>query len=166
MMKKMFQRMISSSAPTATILLRLLVGIVFVSEGIQKFLFPEEVGAGRFTRIGMPMAETLAPIVGVVEIVCGSAVLFGLFTRFAVIPLIVIMIAAIVSTKVPVLLGTEFLGFTLRKVSYYGVWGFLHESRTDLSMLACSLFLLLVGAGGTSVDKLLIRKSEESAEIV
>jgi uncharacterized membrane protein YphA (DoxX/SURF4 family) len=50
----------------AVILIRLLVGLVFLSEGIQKFLFPAALGAGRFERIGTPFPPLTAPIVGVV----------------------------------------------------------------------------------------------------
>jgi putative oxidoreductase len=116
-----------------------MVGLVFLSEGIQKFLFPSEIGAGRFAKIGLPSPETLAAVVGVTEIVCGIFVVLGLFTRLAAIPLIVIMLAAISFTKVPILLDS-------------GFWKMAHESRTDFSMLLGSLFLLINGAGKWSVD--------------
>src|SRR5687767_13902084 len=130
-----FERIIATNAPAATILIRLVVGAVFLSEGIQKFLFSDEVGAGRFAKIGISGPETVAPLVGTIEIVCGVLIILGLLTRLAAVPLIIVMIVAIVSTKMPILLGYEFLGFRLRKVSYYGFWGFMHESRTDLAML-------------------------------
>jgi putative oxidoreductase len=129
-----------------------MVGAVFISEGIQKFLFSDEVGAGRFAKIGISNSEIVAPFVGTVEIVCGSLILLGLLTRIAAVPLIIVMLTAIVSTKIPILLGYEFLGFSLRKVPYYGFWGFAHESRTDLAMLLGSIFLLIVGAGKWSLD--------------
>ena len=153
-----FGRITSSDAPAATILIRLLVGAVFVSEGFQKFLFSDEVGAGRFTKIGITNPDLTAPFVGTIEIVCGTLIILGLLTRLAVLPLILVMLAAIVSTKIPILLGQEFLGFSLRKVSYYGFWGFMHESRTDLAMLFGSTFLLIVGAGSLSVDAYLSEK--------
>lgn len=46
---KWLERLTASHAPAATILIRCMVGAVFLSEGIQKFLFPDQVGAGRFT---------------------------------------------------------------------------------------------------------------------
>ena len=150
--KTLLERVIATNAPATTLLIRLTVGAVFVSEGIQKFLFSEEVGAGRFAKIGISSTEWVAPFVGTVEILCGSLVILGLFTRLAAVPLIVVMLVAIVSTKIPILLGSEFMGFSLRKVSYYGFWGFMHESRTDLAMLFSSIFLLIVGAGRLSVD--------------
>ena len=78
-----FCRLLASDAPAAVLLIRLLVGAVFVSEGIQKFLFPADLGVGRFTKIGIPSPEVLAPFVGVVEIVGGLLLLVGLLTRLA-----------------------------------------------------------------------------------
>ena len=132
-------KILSTSAPAATILVRLIVGAVFLSEGIQKFLYPAEVGAGRFTKIGLPSPETLAPFVGSFEILCGALVLLGLVTRLAVVPLIIIMLTAIATTKIPILLNE-------------GFWKMAHESRTDWSMLLGSIFLLIVGAGSFSLD--------------
>jgi putative oxidoreductase len=155
-----FSKVIETHAPRSTILIRFVVGIIFFAEGVQKFLFPGEVGAGRFAKIPIPNAEMTASVIGSLEIICGALVLFGLVTRLAVLPLIGIMLTAIFTTKIPILLGTEFLGFSLRKVSYYGVWGFLHESRTDLAMLFGSMFLLIVGGGRWSVDALLASRTE------
>jgi uncharacterized membrane protein YphA (DoxX/SURF4 family) len=147
-----FKRLIDGSAPKSVVLIRLAVGAVFLSEGIQKFLYPAENGAGRFARIGIPSPEVMGPFVGVVEIVCGALILIGFLTRFAAIPLIIDMMVAILSTKIPILLGHGFWGFSLRTVPYYGFWGMLHEARTDLAMLLGSIFLLIVGAGFLSVD--------------
>src|SRR5260370_39151497 len=92
-----------------TILVRLSVGlVVFLPEGIQKLIFPDILGAGRFANIGIPYPELMGPFVGIVEILCGTLIILGLFTRLAAIPLIIIMIVAIVSTKVPILLGHDF----------------------------------------------------------
>lgn len=148
----LYRRMIETQASPAVILIRLLVGGVFLTEGIQKFLFPDEVGAGRFAKIGVPLPDVMAPFVGVVETVSGALILIGLLTRLAAIPLIIDMLVAILSTKIPILLGQGFWGFSLRTVPYYGFWGLMHEARTDLSMLFGALFLLVVGAGAWSVD--------------
>lgn len=151
------QRVAATSAPGATLLIRLLVGGVFLAEGVQKLLYPAAVGAGRFARIGLPAPETLGPLVGAVEIACGALVLLGLLTRLAVLPLLGIMAVAFVTTKLPILLGRDLGPFRLRDLPYHGVWGFLHESRTDLAMVLGSLFLLLVGAGALSLDARLAR---------
>jgi uncharacterized membrane protein YphA (DoxX/SURF4 family) len=138
----MWQRLIRSQAPAAALLIRLMVGAVFLSEGIQKFLFPDQLGAGRFLKIGLPMPELLGPFVGTFEIVCGSLVLLGLVTRLAVIPLLTIMAVALTTTKWPMF-------------AEQGFWYMLHESRTDWSMTLGALYLLLVGAGPWSLDALI-----------
>lgn len=147
-----------TSAPAATILIRVLVGWVFLSEGIQKFLYPDQVGVGRFARIGIPSPELTAPFVASVEICCGTLILLGLLTRLATVPLLISMAVAVLSTKIPILLNQPLGPFALPKVSYYGLWGMLHEARTDFSMILGSLFLLAVGAGRLSLDHLLFRK--------
>ena len=147
-----FRRLIDTNAPRSVILIRLVVGWVFLSEGIQKFLYAAENGAGRFAKIGIPYADVMGPFVAVVEIVCGTLIVFGLLTRLATIPLIIDMIVAIVSTKIPILLGHGFWGFSLRTLPYYGFWGMFHEARTDFAMLLGSIFLLIVGGGLWSFD--------------
>jgi putative oxidoreductase len=139
-------------APPATVLIRVMVGAVFLAEGIQKFLYPAEVGAGRFARIGLPFADILGPFVGSVEIICGTLVLLGLLTRWAVVPLLGIMAVAIITTKLPILLGQDIGPFRVRQLPYYGLWGFVHESRTDFAMIMGALFLWSVGAGPVSLD--------------
>jgi uncharacterized membrane protein YphA (DoxX/SURF4 family) len=151
--------LLSTRAPAATLLIRIMVGAVFLSEGIQKFLSPAAVGAGRFAKIGIPAPDVMGPLVGGIEIVCGALVLLGLLTRLAAIPLIGDMIVAIVSTKIPILLGEGFWGFEVRKLSEYGFWSMAHEARTDFAMLLGSAFLLLVGAGPKSIDHRLAASS-------
>jgi putative oxidoreductase len=130
----------STNAPRATILIRLLVGAVFLSEGIQKFLFPAALGVGRFTKIGIPAPRFFAPFVGVVEIVCGTLLIVGLVTRLAAIPLMIDISVAIITTKIPML-------------SAAGFWSMAHEARTDYCMLLGLVFLLLVGSGPFSIDR-------------
>jgi uncharacterized membrane protein YphA (DoxX/SURF4 family) len=130
---------------------------VFLPEGIQKLLFSEILGSGRFARIGIPAPELLGPFVGVVELVCGALILVGLATRAAAVPLIVTMVVAIVATKIPILLGRDWWIFHVAELSRYGFWSFLHETRTDWAMLMGSLFLLAVGAGPWSLDAKLFR---------
>src|ERR1700747_3096629 len=124
------RRMMATHAPAAVILVRLLGAGVFLSEGIQKFLFPEALGVGRFAKIGIPAPEIMAPFVGVCEIVCGVLFLLGLLTRFAAVTMIIDMLVAISTTKIPLLLNE-------------GFWKMAHEARTDWSMLLGSLFLLI-----------------------
>lgn len=148
-----FGRLAHTTAPASVLLVRLLIGVVFVAEGIQKFTYADRLGAGRFAKIGLPWPEALGPLVGSLEIVCGLLVAAGFLTRLAVVPLIAIMIGALVSTKVPILLGRELWGFHLRELHTYGLLSALHESRTDLSMLVTCTFLWIVGSGPLSLDR-------------
>jgi putative oxidoreductase len=132
-------RIVGADAPAATLLVRLLVGGVFLSEGIQKFLYPDALGVGRFIKIGIPAPALLAPFVGVVEVACGTLLIVGMLTRLAALPLVIDMLVAIVTTKVPILMKS-------------GLWAMAHEARTDYAMLLGSVFLFLVGAGRLSVD--------------
>jgi putative oxidoreductase len=134
-------------AAKAVALIRILVGWVFLSEGIQKFLFPQSLGVGRFVKIGIPWPQIMAPFVGVVEIVCGALLLIGLITRLATIPLLIDICVALYSTKI----------VTFAK---NGLWSTLHEARTDVSMLLGLVFLCLVGGGTLSLDAVLGRKTE------
>jgi len=147
-----------SRASGWTILVRLLVGlVVFFPEGIQKLAFPEALGAGRFAAIGIPYPEVMGPFVGVVEIVCGALIIAGLFTRLASVPLLIIMVVAIVSTKIPMWFGHDVWIFHVAKMNRYGVWSMLHEARTDLCMFVGALYLLIEGAGAWSLDAALSR---------
>ena len=144
-----------SRASTATVLIRILVGAVFLSEGIQKFLFPAALAAGRFAKIGIPWPEVMGPFVGAVEIVAGSLVLLGLLTRPAAFILLVNISVAILSTKIPILLGRGFWLFSLPSLKSYGFWSMAHEARTDFCMWLGCLFLVTVGAGKLSIDTLI-----------
>src|ERR1700733_1085301 len=107
-------KILRSSAPAATVLIRVMVGGVFLWEGIQKFLFPEALGVGRFIKIGIPAPQFFAPFVGVVEIVCGSLLILGLLTRPAAIPLLIDISVAIFTTKIPM-------------AAKSGFWAAMHE---------------------------------------
>jgi uncharacterized membrane protein YphA (DoxX/SURF4 family) len=131
--------------PQAFLLIRMIVGCVFLSEGIQKFLFSDTLGVGRFIKIGIPAPEVMAPFVGVVEIVCGALLLVGLFTQLAAIPLIIDMLVAIATTKIPILLEK-------------GFWATAHEARVDWCMLLGSVVLLIVGGGRWSLDAFIARR--------
>jgi putative oxidoreductase len=136
---------ILKSTTRAAVLIRLMVGAVFLSEGIQKFLFPEALGVGRFIKIGIPAPHFFAPFVGVVEIVCGTSLILGLLTRVTAIPLLININVAILTTKVPMILKS-------------GLWATLHEARTDYCMLLGLLFLIIAGSGAFSLDDLILHR--------
>lgn len=147
---KFFSLIIGSSNDYKSLIPRLIVGLVFLSEGIQKFLFPDLVGAGRFTKIGFENAEFLATFVATFEIICGIMLLLGLITRLSSLPLLFIMATAIVTTKIPKLINDRF-------------WTMAHDSRTDFAMTLLLIYLIIYGAGKLSIDSVIrnrLRKSD------
>jgi putative oxidoreductase len=122
------------------LLLRVMVGGVFLSEGLQKFIFPGALGAGRFAKIGIPLPYFTAPFVGAVEIICGAMLILGIATLYALIPLLIDIGVAIVTTKWPM-------------VRHDGWWATLHESRTDVCMLLGLIAIACLGAGRWSFDR-------------
>ena len=148
----------TGQAHPAVILIRLMVGGVFLVEGILKFLYPQELGAGRFEKIGIPLPQVMGPFVGGVEIICGALVLIGLVTRLVSLPLLINITVAILSTKIPILLGHGFWTFTLTKLARYGFLSMMHEARTDLSMFLGLIFLLMIGPGRWSLDASRVKK--------
>lgn len=142
----MFRRLLQTDRASSTLLLRLMVGAVFLSEGIQKFLFSDKLGSGRFRKIGLPEPEFLGGFVGTFEIMCGALILLGLLTRLAAVPLLIIMLVALTTTKSEV-------------YSNEGFWAMLRGSRTDWAMLLGSIFLIIRGGGRWSTDRLITLKS-------
>lgn len=139
MVRETILTLFGTDSSRTTILIRLMVGAVFLSEGIQKFLFADKLGAGRFAKIGLPNPDFLGPFVGSFEIICGTLLLSGLFTRLAAFPLFVIMLVAIATTKSQLLIDN-------------GIWSMLHDSRTDWSILLGTVFLMIKGGGEWSLD--------------
>jgi len=146
------RKILGVSGQRPNVVVRLLVGLVFVPEGLKKFLFPEQWGVGRFVRIEIPAPEMLAHFVGEVEILFGLLLLAGLATRLATIPLLIDMVVAIATTKLPLLWQATAVS---PKV---GFWSMQSESRTDYAMLMGLVFLLLAGAGPISLDGWLHRR--------
>jgi putative oxidoreductase len=121
------------------LLLRLMVGWVFLAEGIQKFLYPAALGAGRFHKIGIPFPHFSAPFVGVIEIVCGALLIIGLASGFAIAALLINISVAIATTKVPIFMKQ-------------GFWAAMHEARTDFCMFVGLIAIALLGVGGFALE--------------
>jgi uncharacterized membrane protein YphA (DoxX/SURF4 family) len=141
-----------AGAPKSTVWIRLMAGWVFFWEGVIKFVFVNQ-GVGRFSKLGMPMPEMLAPAIAVLEIVGGVALIAGFLTRPFALLFIGEMIVAILSTKISMYLGTSPLALP-PVPPQTGFWAVMHEWRSDIAQLACALFLLLEGPGPWSVDAL------------
>ena len=99
------------------------------------------MGVLRFTRIGFPVPDFTAHFVGAFEIICGLLVLVGLFTRLASVPLLIVILTAIATTKIPELFHPN-----------QGLWFMVSDARTDFAMTMSLLFLISVGAGAWSLD--------------
>jgi putative oxidoreductase len=125
------------------ILIRVIVGLVFLTEGILKFVHPGELGVGRFAHIGLPFPHVLAPFVGVIEIAAGAAVILNIYAGDAAVLLLAVIITALVTTKIPILMGRHLGPFAPSKLEHYGLLSFLHEARTDLAMLFGLVAILL-----------------------
>jgi putative oxidoreductase len=146
-------------APTATILLRMMAGSVFLWEGILKFIYANQ-GVGRFTKLGIPAPAAMATFDGVLEIVGGVLMMTGFLTRLIAIPFIIEMLVAMLTTKVPLYLGTYPL--PLPPVPpQIGFWAVLHEIRSEYAQLMTTIFLLIVGPGRLSLDALVARRKRE-----
>lgn len=133
-------------------MIRIAAGLIFLTQGILKFTDPK-MGVLRFARIGFPHPLFTAHFVGVFEIVCGTLVLAGWMTRWAVIPLLIIISTAIVATKLPELSRPA-----------QGFWFMVSDARADFAMFCSLLFLLLAGPRAISMDQ--PRQAERSGQTV
>lgn len=136
-----------------------MVGAVFLSEGIQKFLYPAARGVGRLEKMGFPQPEFWSNFVGIFEILCGILLLLGLFTRAAALAMLINISVAIIVSKIPIAFGESFGPFHLKALNHYGFWSMAHEMRTDFAMALGSLFLLIKGSGNFALDCILSKKT-------
>ncbi len=143
---------LNTEKPGSIVLIRLIVGGVFLTEGIQKFLFADALGVGRFAKIGIICPAFTAPFVGIVEIVFGGLIILGLFTKLSAVPLVIDISVAIITTKIPLLI-------------HEGFWKAAHESRVDVSMLLGLIFLLINGGGKWAMDIIRSKDRNKSAEV-
>lgn len=121
-------------------LARLTVGIVFIESGWGKIHNIENV-IQYFTELGIPAPAIQAPFVAWSEFICGLALLFGLFTRFASLPIICMMLVAILTARRD----------DLKEAT--DVFAFIEY----LYILLC-VWLVVEGAGPISLDRLFRRK--------
>jgi putative oxidoreductase len=149
-----------TNGPDATLAIRLMGGGVFFWEGLLKFVYANQ-GVGRFTKLGMPVPDVLAPAIALLEVVGGVLVMSGLFTRFIAVPFIIEMIVAILATKISLYLGTSPLPQPPSPPKV-GPWAVLHEIRSDYAQLMSCVFLLLAGPGSLSLDAWLERRKRNN----
>jgi len=128
------------------ILIRVMVGLVFLLEGVLKFVRPEALGAGRFAAIGFPFPHQLAALTGGIEIAGGALILLNFYAGDAALALLIVILTALVTTKVPILLGRPLGPFALENLPSYGWLNFLHQARTDFCMIF-GLIVVLIDSG-------------------
>jgi putative oxidoreductase len=124
----------------APLLGRLAVGLVFMSTGWGKVHNIEKV-TGFFTTLGIPAPHFQAILVGYSELLCGTALVVGLLTRLATIPLIVSMIVAILTAKLPDLHNVfDLVGFD------------------EFTYLVVLVMIAILGPGSFALDAILVRR--------
>jgi putative oxidoreductase len=132
------------------IIVRLIAGLIFISEGIQQFLIVSMVGPELFKDAGFENPMFWADFTGAFEIACGILVLIGFLTRLASIPLLIIMITALITTKLPLLAHEDF-------------WAFAHEYNIDFALTLLLIMLLISGGGKFSADLKIFRSVNSRA---
>ncbi len=119
---------------------RLSVGLLFVSTGWGKVHDLAKVTAF-FVKLGIPAPGLNAVVVGYSELICGTLLVIGLFTRLATVPLIVSMIVAILTAK---------LG------DIHGLFDLV--GADEFTYLCVLVILAIIGPGALSLDHLLVRR--------
>lgn len=149
----------AGSTPPVTLLVRLVVGWVFFTSGLVKLMHVNQ-GAARFARLGIPAPEFTAAFVSTIEMAAGILVMLGFVTRLAAIPLIIIMLVALISSKLPLMVGPG--PEPVNAPPQIGFWAFAYQARLDVAMLLLAVFLLAVGAGAWSLDAWLAERRATS----
>jgi putative oxidoreductase len=123
-------------------LARLTVGWIFVVSGWGKLHNLDQV-INYFGELGIPHPELQAPFASGTELVCGTLVLIGLFTRVAGVPLIITMVVAIL---------------TAQRDNVHGVADLF--GLIEWCYIALLVWLGVAGPGPLSIDALLVRSAE------
>lgn len=133
----------------AALPLRIVLGIIFIVHGYPKFFKVPPIGgpkgfAGFLQQMSVPYPMFFAWVVAVVEFIGGICLILGLLVRFWAPLMAIDMAVAIWKAKLPQ--GGWRGGFTRYDATGY---------EFDLTLLAVSLSLLILGSGALGLDRLL-----------
>jgi putative oxidoreductase len=130
----------------ALLILRIVIGVIFIAHGWQKLFIFGLAGAGAgFASMGVPFPNIMGPVVGVVEILGGVALIFGVLTQLASFALACDVAGAI--------------------IFFHAKHGFFVPSGIEfvLSLFAAAVALGLAGAGEYSIDAFVARRRADAA---
>ena len=118
----------------APLILRVVIGAIFIAHGWQKIGAPDGMISGFFTQVGIPAAGFFAILVSWVEFLGGIAVLLGFLTHWATKLLGIVMLVAIFTVHI--------------KVGLIGP----NSMELPLALLAGLVSLMITGPGKYSID--------------
>jgi putative oxidoreductase len=143
-----FQNASPRQINTGLVILRAVVGAVFVAHGAQKlFVYGLPGVSGAFEGMGVPLAGLIGPGVAFLEFAGGLALIAGLVTRVAAAGLAATMLGAMVLVHLPA-------GFFLPN----GV-------EFVLTLFGAALVLVVTGAGAWSVDARIARSGSQDDSV-
>jgi putative oxidoreductase len=130
-----------SKVSVVTVIMRVVMGIIFMVHGIAKFQMGLSNVEAWFGSLGIP--GFIAYAVAVLELVGGIMLIVGLFTRYVSVLFVVMLIGAIVTVKLSAgLLGND------QGAGY----------ELDLGFMLISMYLAVAGSSPLSVDRLIMNK--------
>jgi putative oxidoreductase len=125
-------------ADQALAILRVVVGIVFMAHGYEKFFLMGVSGVtGFFTSLGVPLPAVAAPAVSTLELTGGAALILGIFAR----PIAFLLMCDMLTAIYLVHFGNGF--FVPRGIELV------------MTLAAAALAIAVGGAGSLSLDRAL-----------